>query len=76
MAWDTNDTDNLWRWLSLSEDSIFLLDGLNTIKDLLIPAQDEIPPSETFEIASKSGGDDIPKLVKLIRGNCKNNAII
>ena len=65
----SNDQDNLWRWLSHSEDSIFRLDGLNNLKDLLIPAKDEMPPSELLEGLHKTGGEDIPKLVKLVKGN-------
>ena len=55
--------------MSHSEDSIFRLDGLNNLKDLLIPAKDEMPPSELLEGLHKTGGEDIPKLVKLVKGN-------
>ena len=68
MAGDTNDVDNIWRWLSHSENSIFLFDGLNNLKDLLVPSKDEMPPSELFENYHKTGGEDIPKLVKSILG--------
>ena len=68
MAGDTNDTENLWRWLSHSEDSIFLLDGLNNLKDLLIPSEGEMPPSESFDGYHKTGSEHISKLVKMIKG--------
>ena len=35
MAGDTNDTENLWRWLSHSEESIFILDGLTNLKGVV-----------------------------------------
>ena len=69
MAGDTNETENLWRWLSHSEDSIFLLDGLTSLKDLLVPTQAEMPPSESFDGCHKSGREDISRLVKMIKGN-------
>jgi hypothetical protein len=68
MAGDTNDTENLWRWLSHSEDSIFILDGLTNLKDLLVPTQAEMPPSEPFDGCHKNGSEDIPRLVKTIKG--------
>ena len=38
------------------------------LKDLLVPTESEMPPSEPFENFCKSGSEDIPKLVKMIKG--------
>ena len=72
MAGDTNDIDTVWRWLSHSENSIFLLDGLNNLKDLLIPTKNEMPPSENSDFFLKTGGEDIPRLEKIIHGKILN----
>lgn len=64
---DNCETENIWRWLSHSENSIFIQDGLSNLKDLLIPSQDEMPPSESVE-TFKHEGEDIPRLVKTIQG--------
>ena len=69
-------TENLWRWLSYSEDSIFLLDGLNNLKDLLVPTESEMPPSEPFEGFHKTGSEDIPRLVKMIKGKFKFDILL
>ena len=69
-------TENLWRWLSHSEDSIFLLDGLNNLKDLLVPTESEMPPSEPFEGFHKTGSEDIPRLVKMIKGKFKFDILL
>ena len=65
MAGDTNEIqDNLWRWLSHSTDSIFLLDGLHGLKDLLIPSSSELPPSE--EIVVGKTEDNVTSLERTI----------
>ena len=68
MGTDGNEQDNLWRWLSHSEDSIFLLDGLNNLKDLLVPAPEELPPCDNFGSLVKNG-EDIDQLVNKIKGD-------
>ena len=47
MAGDTNDTENLWRWLSHSEDSIFILDGLTNLKGVVHQIVSPISNSES-----------------------------
>lgn len=64
----SEDTENLWRWLSHSENSIFIQDGLNNLKDLLVPSPEEMPPGESLETTHKSGGESIEKLAKIIKG--------
>lgn len=68
---DGNEQDNLWRWLSHSEDSIFLLDGLNNLKDLLVPTPEELPPCDNFDRFIKNG-EDLDQLVSTIKGNITN----
>ncbi len=65
MACDVHEQEVLWRWLSQSEESIYLLDGLFNIKDLLVPGENEIPLSEAAEPLQ----DEICKLVKTIKGS-------
>lgn len=68
MAGDIHDNfDNLWRWLSHSTNSIFLLDGLHGMKDLLIPSVRELPPSEGL---SKTEEDDVCSLERIIESKC------
>ena len=72
MAADIHDNfDNLWRWLSHSTNSIFLLDGLHGMKDLLVPSVHELPPSEAL---GKTEVDDVFTLERTIKSKCSSKA--
>ena len=68
MAGDTNDYDTLWRWLSHSEETIFMQDGLYNLKDLLHPSAEELPPCEMLETSKNLKGDDKDVLEKQLKG--------
>ena len=70
MADDTKDQQEaLWRWLSNSEDTIFLQDGLYNLKDLLLIPSDELSIcDDSVDVLHKSRVDEIKLLEKQIKG--------
>ena len=75
MAGDTNDQQEaLWRWLSNSEDTIFLQDGLYNLKDLLlIPSEELSICDDSVDVFHKSRVDEIKLLEKQIKGSKDQN---
>ena len=72
MAGDINDHELLWRWLSHSEETIFLQDGLYNLKDLLMPSIEELPLFEANSMVDKSKQSDIQLLEKQLKGKVQN----
>ena len=70
MAGESKDQDEaLWRWLSNSEESIFLQDGLYNLKDLLLIPSDELSIcDDSVDVLHKSRVDEIKLLEKQIKG--------
>ena len=60
MAGDTNDQhEALWRWLSNSEDTVFIQDGLYNLKDLLlIPSDELLMCDDSVDVFQKSRVDE------------------
>ena len=74
MAGDTNDQhEALWRWLSNSQDTVFIQDGLYNLKDLLlIPSDELLMCDDSVDVFQKSRVDEKNLLEKQIKGKDQN----